>query len=155
MGISWPWNRDLYGYSYRRGPNIDWRIVAAALSIILLGLAWWYLARPSPVSIRWDSDTVKPGGVAALWVTVKNTGHRVAKAIVVQVVPISPYLHVFSDQNAQTNEFVIRNLVPGGEALATFGVFVSQDAYPGDHGVLISVKFPDKEYNVTTRIRVV
>ncbi len=155
MGIRWPWSRDLYGYSYGSGPRVDWRIVAAVIGAVVIVAAWWFWARPAPVSVRWDSTTIKPGGVAALWVTVKNTGNSVVKEIIVRASPISPYLHVFSEQNAQTNAYIIRNLVPGGEALATFGVFVSSNAYPGDHGVLISVEFPDRDYNISTKIRVV
>ena len=138
------------------GEEIKWKRIAAAiflaLALIVLGFK---LLQPKAVSIKWDSSTVERGDMATLWVTVRNQTDATMDMVIVHVTPVSPYLTVYSDQNASTEEYHIPMLAAGAEAVAKFGVHVSEDAYAGDHAVRITVATPGKTYEYETKIRVV
>jgi len=138
------------------GEDLKWKRIAAAIfivfALIVLGLK---LLQPKTVSIKWDSGTVERGDMATLWVTVRNKADTTMDMVIVHVTPVSPYLTVYSDQNASTEEYYIPMLAGGAEAVAKFGVHVSEDAYAGDHAVRITVAMPGKTYAYETKIRVV
>jgi len=138
------------------GEDIKWKRIAAGILIALaLAVLMVKVLQPKPVNIQWDAETVERGDMATLWVTVRNQTGNTMDTVIVHVEPVSPYLSVYSDQNASTGEYYIPMLAPGAEAIAKFGVHVSKDAYAGDHAVRITVAMPGKTYAYETKIRVV
>ena len=136
--------------------GVRWKRVAAgaifAVAVLVIALKFF---QQGDVSISWDSGRVERGGVATLWVQVRNRTEETMEMVVVRVEPVSPYLRVYSDQNAHSNEFHIPMLASGAEAVAKFGVFVSRSAYMGDHAVRITVAMPGKTRVYESKIRVV
>ena len=138
------------------GQDVDWRRAAAVvLAVLALAVFAFKALQPRDVSVRWDSETVNRGDMATLWVTVRNPTPETMDLVVVRVEPVSPYLSVYSDQNASSNIYYIPKLASGAEAIAKFGIRVSQDAYAGDHAVRIFVAMPGRSYVVESKIRVV
>ena len=137
------------------------KIYIAALGILAVAalvFAWRSIPR-TPLSVSWDSDTVKPGGEAILRVTVTNNTDAVVKNVVVFVEPVSRYLHVYSRQSLDNNAedprvFIIPSLAPGDSAVATYLIKVEATAYAGDHSVSVSVALPGATYQQFAKIRV-
>lgn len=138
------------------GEEMKWKRIAAGILILLaVAVIAAKVLQPSSVSVKWDADYVRRGDMAVLWVNVRNTTDSTMDLVVVRVTPISPFLTVYSASDANTPEFYIPKLAPGAEAVAKFGVHVSEDAYQGDHAVRITVAMPGKTYVYEAKIRVV